>query len=66
VIGQANPSRLQDVRLHVRDCVERDRELYDGNFTRAREKNDQAQWFRFFHVGIAETAGRGIPVFDGI
>jgi Fic family protein len=31
-----------------------------------REKNDIAQWFKFFLVGIIETAKKGIATFDGI
>jgi Fic family protein len=32
----------------------------------AREKNDITQWFKFFLVGIIETAKNGISTFDGI
>ncbi len=31
-----------------------------------REKNDITQWFKFFLVGIIETAKDGISTFDGI
>lgn len=33
---------------------------------RAREKNDITQWFRFFLVGIIETAKNSIQKFDSI
>ena len=33
---------------------------------RVREKNDLAQWFKFFLVGIIETAKNSIKTFDGI
>lgn len=31
-----------------------------------REKNDISQWFKFFLVGIIETANKGIRTFDSI
>lgn len=33
---------------------------------RVREKNDLLQWFKFFLVGIIETAKSGITTFDNI
>lgn len=33
---------------------------------RVREKNDITQWFKFFLVGIIETAQKSIRTFDGI
>ena len=33
---------------------------------RVREKNDLVQWFKFFLVGIIETAKNGIATFDHI
>ena len=30
------------------------------------EKNDINQWFKFFLVGVIETAKNGITTFDGI
>jgi Fic family protein len=32
----------------------------------AREKNDITQWFKFFLVGMIETAKKGISTFDSI
>jgi len=33
---------------------------------RAREKNDISRWFKFFLIGIIETAQKGILTFDQI
>jgi len=33
---------------------------------RVREKNDLQQWFKFFLVGMIETAKKGIQTFDNI
>lgn len=33
---------------------------------RVREKSDITQWFKFFLVGIIETAQKSIRTFDGI
>jgi Fic family protein len=33
---------------------------------RVREKNDISQWFKFFLVGLIETANKGIKTFDNI
>lgn len=33
---------------------------------RVRESDDLAQWFKFFLVGVIETAERGIETFDAI
>ena len=52
--------------LYLSDFFERNRTLYYDNLMRAREKNDITQWFKFFLVGIIETAKNGIETFDGI
>ena len=52
--------------LYLSDFFERNRTLYYDNLMRAREKNDITQWFKFFLVGIIETAKSGIETFDGI
>jgi Fic family protein len=52
--------------LYLSDFFERNRMLYYDNLTRVREKNDLRQWFKFFLVGIIETAKIGINTFDGI
>ena len=33
---------------------------------RVREKDDIIQWFKFFLVGVIETAKNSIETFDGI
>lgn len=52
--------------LYISDFFERNRSLYYDNLMRVREKNDLAQWFRFFLAGVIETARKGIATFDGI
>ena len=52
--------------LYLSDFFERNRTLYYENLTRVREKNDLAQWFKFFLVGIIETSKKGIETFDSI
>lgn len=52
--------------LYLSDFFERNRTLYYDNLMRVREKNDIEQWFKFFLVGIIETAKNGIATFDGI
>jgi len=48
------------------DFFERNGTLYYDNLTRVREKNDLAQWFRFFLVGVIETAKSSIMALDSI
>lgn len=57
---------LQKPVLYLSDFFEKNRKLYYDNLTIVREKNDLGQWFRFFLVGIIETARHGINTFDGI
>ncbi len=52
--------------LYLSDFFERNRTLYYDNLTRVREKNDVIQWFKFFLVGVIETAKNGISTFDSI
>jgi Fic family protein len=47
---------LKQPVLYLSDFFERNRQLYYDNLMRVREKNDLAQWFRFFLVGVIETA----------
>lgn len=57
---------LKQPILYLSDFFERNRTLYYDNLMRVRQKNDMLQWFRFFTVGIIETAKRGIEIFDNI
>ena len=52
--------------LYLSDFFERNRTLYYDNLMRVREKNDLHQWFKFFLVGLIETARSGITTFDNI
>ena len=52
--------------LYLSDFFERNKTLYYDNLTRAREKNDIIQWFKFFLVGVVETAKSSISTFDSI
>lgn len=52
--------------LYLSDFFERYRSLYYDNLMRVREKNDLLQWFKFFLVGVIETAQNSITAFDNI
>ncbi len=52
--------------LYLSDFFERNRTHYYDNLMRVREKNDLLQWFKFFLVGIIETAKNSIATFDKI
>ncbi len=52
--------------LYLSDFFERNRTLYYDNLMRVREKDDVTQWFKFFLVGVIETAKNSIETFDGI
>lgn len=52
--------------LYLSDFFERNRMLYYDNLMRARQYHDIQQWFKFFLVGIIETAKSGIDTFDSI
>jgi Fic family protein len=57
---------LQKPVLYLSDFFEKNRKLYYDNLTTVREKNDLGQWYKFFLVGIIETAKNGILTFDNI
>ncbi len=57
---------LKQPILYMSDFFERNRSHYYDNLMRVREKNDLLQWFKFFLVGIIETAKSGITTFDNI
>lgn len=52
--------------LYLSDFFEKNRKLYYENLTLVRDKNNLSQWFKFFLVGIIETANNGITTFDNI
>lgn len=52
--------------LYLSDFFERNRMLYYDNLMRVRQNHDIQQWFKFFLVGIIETAKSGIDTFDRI
>ncbi len=52
--------------LYLSDFFERNRALYYDNLTKVRETNDLTQWFKFFLVGVIETAKSGVSTFDSI
>ena len=50
--------------LYLSDFFEKHRSLYYDNLSLVREKNDLTQWFKFFLVGVIETAKSSITTFD--
>lgn len=52
--------------LYLSDFLERNRSLYYDNLMDVRLKGDLTKWFKFFLVGVIETAKSGIQTFDGI
>ncbi len=61
-----NRSILKRPVLYLSDFLEKNRTHYYDNLTRVREKDDIAHWFKFFLVGIIETAKSGVDTFDAI
>jgi len=57
---------LQKPILYLSHFFEKNRGLYYDNLMVVREKSDLSQWFKFFLVGIVETAKSGIKTFDDI
>lgn len=52
--------------LYLSDFFERNRDLYYDNLMRVRTHNDIKQWFKFFLVGINETAKNGVLTFEAL
>jgi Fic family protein len=61
-----NKNILKKPILYLSDFMENHRNLYYENLNNVRENNDISQWFKFFLVGIIETAKKGIKTFDSI
>lgn len=57
---------LKNPILYLSDFFERNRLLYYENLMKVREQDDIIQWFKFFLVGVIETAKSSIHTFDGI
>ncbi len=52
--------------LYLSDFFERNRQLYYDNLMNVRTKHDLKQWFKFFLVGVIETAKNSSNTFDQI
>ncbi len=52
--------------LYLSDFFQRNRRLYYDNLMSVRTHNEIAQWFKFFLVGVIETAKNSIETFDKI
>lgn len=57
---------LKQPVLYLSDFFERHRTLYYDHLMRVRETSDLLQWFKFFLVGVIETAKSGVQTFDNI
>lgn len=52
--------------LYLSDFFEKNRILYYDNLMKVREKQEINQWFKFFLVGVIETAKNSISTFDKV
>ena len=52
--------------LYLSDFFERNKEHYYNNLMKVRSEGNIKQWFKFFLVGVIETAKIGVTTFDAI
>lgn len=52
--------------LYLSDFFEKNRSLYYDHLMNTRTKSNLTQWFKFFLVGVIETAKNSVKAFDGI
>jgi len=52
--------------LYLSDFFDKNKTLYYDNLTFVRTKNDLGQWIKFFLVGVAQTAEKGVETLDKI
>lgn len=57
---------LEKPLLYLSDFFERNKSLYYDNLTRVREKNDLAQWLKFFLTGVIQTAESSVNTLKRI
>jgi Fic family protein len=57
---------LSKPSLYLSDYIEKHRRVYYDNLRNVKDKNDMAQWIKFFLVGIIETSEKGIETFKAI
>lgn len=57
---------LEEPLLYLSDFFERNKTLYYDNLTVVREKNDLAQWIKFFLTGVIQTAEKAIDKLRAI
>jgi Fic family protein len=57
---------LSKPSLYLSDYIEKNRRIYYDNLQNVKNKNDMAQWIKFFLVGIIETSEKGIETFKAI
>jgi Fic family protein len=57
---------LSKPSLYLSDYIEKHRRIYYDNLRNVKDKNDMAQWIKFFLVGIIETSEKGIKTFKAI